>query len=59
MTDAVSIKDIQAQQDVLQKAYDAATIVFNDARAKHQEVKGELMVFNNKYGRVLQLMKED
>lgn len=59
MTEAVSVKDLQKQQDTLYKGHAKAKAAFYRAQEALNASKAKLTVFNNKYGRVLQMMKED
>ena len=59
MTDAVSITKIQIEQDGLQAEFEQAQKILQDATVEYKEIKTRLVKFNNKYGRVLQMMKED
>jgi len=58
MTNNVSIKDIQAQKNNLQIEFEQAQKAMQDAQALYAEKKATLITFNDKYGRVLQMMKE-
>lgn len=59
MTDAISIKDVQAQQVVLQKAFITNKVAFYKVQTKLNASKKKLSEFNGRYGRVLQMMEED
>jgi len=59
MTKAVSIEDIKAEQDVLNTVCQKAQQAMYDAKSDYAEKKNVLIKFNNKYGRVLQMMNED
>ena len=59
MTDAVSIKDIQAEQVVVQNAFLKAKVAYYSAQEKLNASKKKLTKFNDRYGRVLQMMNED
>ena len=59
MTDAISVKNLQKQQDALKKAFTDSKVVFYKAQESLNSSKEKLGVFNDKYGRVLEMMKED
>lgn len=59
MTDAISVKTLQKTQTGLQKKFEKAQTAMQDAQAVHATEKAALEKFNNKYGRVLQMMTED
>lgn len=59
MTDAISLLVLQKTQKVLQTKYEKAQKTMQDAQVIHAEKKAALGVFNEKYGRVLQMMNED
>ena len=59
MTDAISIKDVQAEQGVLKKAFTKNQVAFYEAQKKHNASKTKLTEFNDRYGRVLKMMNED
>lgn len=59
MTAAVSVKSVKAKQDVLQKAYNKARLVWDKASGELRDKKIELCTFNDKYGRVIAMMEED
>jgi len=59
MTEAISINTIKAKQDALQEEYSVASQAFYDAKGLLHEKKAALCKFNNKYGRVIAMMKED
>ena len=59
MTNAISIETLQKTQDGLQKNYLKAQKAMQDAQAEHAIHDAALEKFNNKYGRVLQMMNED
>ncbi len=59
MTDAISIKDVQAEQDKLQKAFTKNKVAYYEAQKKLDASKAKLTKFNARYGRVLQMMNEE
>jgi len=59
MTDAISIQQVRDEQKVLQAEFEEARQTVYDAKEKYTEAKAVLMKFNNKFGRVLEMMKED
>lgn len=59
MTDAVSIEDIKAEQEVLQKAFTKNKVAYYEVQKKLNASKRKLSEFNDRYGRVLQMMNED
>ena len=59
MTDAVSVESIIAEQVELQEEYNQAQTAMQDAKGKYDEKKLALCTFNDKYGRVIAMMKED
>lgn len=59
MPDKVTVDGLVAKQAELQAAYDEAHVISQDAKAECEKAAAELVEFNNKYGRVLQMMRED
>lgn len=59
MAEAISVKNLQKQQDDLVEAHIKVKAAFYKAQEALNASKAKLTVFNNKYGRVLQMMKED
>lgn len=59
MTDAISIKEVQADQDKLVTAVTKDKVAFYAAQKKLNASSLKLNVFNSRYGRVLQMMNED
>lgn len=59
MMKPTSVKEMEQMQGTLQAAYDAALKSSQDAQEELKKAKFELVEFNNKYGRVLQMMRED
>lgn len=58
MTNAVSVKTIKAEQNALQKEYDQAKIIMQDANDVCAKRKATLVKFNRKYGRVIAMITE-
>jgi len=59
MTDAISIEELQAQQTSLQEIFEVAQAKYHDSKVACDTVETDLLKFNAKYGRVLQMMRED
>lgn len=59
MTDAISVADLQKKQGELQETFEKSQKSLQDAKAGYDKAKAELVAFNNKFGRVLQMMRED
>ena len=59
MTDAISVDTLQKTQKSLYKNYLKAQKALHEAKAEDAIHDAALEKFNNKYGRVLQMMKED
>ena len=59
MTEATSVKGLQKQQAALIKVHVKAKEAFYKAQAELNTSKEELSEFNDTYGRVLEIMKED
>jgi hypothetical protein len=59
MTDAISVQDLIVEQEGLLAEGEAARRKLQDAEMEYKEVRGRVQAFNSKYGRVLQMMKED
>ena len=59
MTDAISIKDVQVDQAALQKVFLKDKAAYYSAQEKLNASKKKLTKFNDRYGRVLQMMNED
>jgi len=59
MTDAISVQDLIATMAELEAKGAVARRNLQDARDEFQTVRTEVTQFKRKYGRVLQMMKED
>jgi hypothetical protein len=59
MTNAVSVKSVQKEHTALYAEFVEAKDSLQDARSRYAEKKAAYCKFNNKYGRVLAMMKED
>lgn len=59
MTKAVSLTDIQADKERLLKAFIKDKAAYYAAQKKLNASKVKLTKFNDRYGRVLQMMDED
>jgi len=59
MTDAISIKDLANTLDELEAKGDVARRNLQDATTEYRTVQAEVAQFKGKYGRVLQMMRED
>ena len=59
MADEISVKDIKATQEKLQAEFEKIQADMYSARDRYNECKARLVAFNNKYGRILQIMSED
>lgn len=58
-TPAISVEELQKQQTVLKIACLKAQEAMYVAKTVYADKKTVFAKFNNKYGRVLQMMKED
>jgi hypothetical protein len=56
---ASDIETLLAEQRDLQGAFERAQINFQGSKRLYKQKKDALCEFNNKYGRVLQLINED
>ena len=59
MTDAISVKDLEKEQEVLVKMLTEKKVAFYKAQKELNATKAEFSTFHDKYGRVLEMMKED
>lgn len=53
-----SIEELKDQKNNLQTEFEEAQKIMQDAQALYAEKKATLTTFNDKYGRVLQMMEE-
>ncbi len=53
-----SLKELTKEQGKLQALFEKEQKAFQSTRKKYDAAKTELVKFNDKYGRVLQLIKE-
>lgn len=54
-----SVAELEQMSDSLQAAHDEAQVKLQDAQAEYNEASAALVKFRKKYGRVLQMMRED
>lgn len=59
MNEPSSIKDIQAEQVVLQKAFIKDKVAYYKAQERLNASKVKLSEFNDHYGRIIQIINED
>jgi hypothetical protein len=59
MTDAVSVAGLILERKTLEATFVADKAGYQEAQKALSISKARLTVFNNKYGRVLDLVKED
>ncbi len=55
----MKVADLAPMQAALQEKFDAAQVARDKANAAYKVAKGDLVDFNNRYGRVIQLMAGD
>lgn len=54
-----TLQEAQEMQDKLQSEFEAAQAALGNARAEYTQAKQRLVDFNSRYGRVLQMIRED
>lgn len=59
MTEATSVKDLEKHQKALQEILAERKVVFYKSQKALNDAKAKFSEFMNKYGRVLEMMKED
>ncbi len=59
MKNNISVKELKIQKDNLQEEFEEAQEIMQDAQTTYAEKKDTLITFNNKYGRILQMIEED
>ena len=59
MKSPATVKEMVQMQGDLQAAHDDAQVRLHDAKAEYNKACAALVTFNDKYGRVLQMMRED
>ena len=59
MSDPQSVADMQKQQEKLQSEFNNAQKAMLDAVEEYKEVKATLVKFNDKYGRIIQILNEE
>lgn len=57
MSDTLTVDGLKSEQVELQGSFDKAREVFDKARATYETAKASLVKFNNKYGRVLEVLE--
>lgn len=55
----ISVKELKMQKNNLQAEFEEAQEIMQDAQTMYAEKKDTLITFNNKYGRILQMIEED
>lgn len=55
----LNLKKLQAEQNELTSDYEEALATLQDVTAIYKRKKEILIKFNDKYGRILQMIKED
>ena len=55
----LTVEGLLARQKELQFRYDSAQATYHASKTLYEERKATLVEFNNKYGRVIQMMQED
>ena len=59
MSDPQSVADMQKQQEKLQFEFNNAQKAIQNAVEEYKEVKAALVKFNDKYGRIIQIINEE